>query len=508
MKKALLILILCAVAVLSFAQQETFDVITYSAPNGWKKEAGESTVSYTLFNNKNNSWCRINLVKSTVSKGSIEKDFESEWQEMVVKSYQPATAPQTNEIQEVNGWKTKAGGAVFTSNGSQAMVFLTTATGFNRCASIIATTNSQEYLKNIETILASITLIKIEAVTIPQAIANNDKNSITGTWSAYASDSSNYRIQNGIVNYTTRQYTFNNDGTYIFVSKTFDPLVSNILLGKENGVFEMSAGMVTITPKKSVLEAWSKKNDRDEWGKLINSQNSTLEKVAYRITKHYFEGTKNWNLVMQADKPTKRDGPHSNNKTFTNAWYYGTISFNKKIIELPPGKKIISPETAPLTTVNNTGIVGSWGVATTMASAYMMNVSEGSITTQYTFNNNGTYSFYIKTFQYQLDKLLLTRETGTYQTNGNSLTVTPQKSVVEAWSRKDGTDNWGRLLSTSKADLEKVSYTFSIENFGLGNVLILKAGKPTKRDGNFNNSAKDAWFYPATSGVNFLLPPN
>ena len=126
--------------------------------------------------------------------------------------------------------------------------------------------------------------------------------------------------------------------------------------------------------------------------------------------------------------------------------------------------------------------------------------------TQYTFDANGTYSFYIKTFRYQLDKLLLTRETGVYQISGNNITLSPQKSVIESWNKKNGTDDWGELLSSQKKELEKTTYRFSIRILS-GPVLVLEAGQVTKRDGPFNNSDNDAWFYPSKSGLELIKLP-
>jgi hypothetical protein len=47
-----------------------------------------------------------------------------------------------------------------------------------------------------------------------------------------------------------------------------------------------------------------------------------LTPVTYRYTFHYFEGLNEWNLVLQAETETQRDGPFSSNDTFVNAWYY------------------------------------------------------------------------------------------------------------------------------------------------------------------------------------------
>lgn len=90
MKKLFLLCIVCTTAIISFAQKETYDLITYSPPKGWSRDATETITSFTIINKKNNGWCRINIVKSTVSKGSIEQDFESEWQNLIVKNYNPA----------------------------------------------------------------------------------------------------------------------------------------------------------------------------------------------------------------------------------------------------------------------------------------------------------------------------------------------------------------------------------------------------------------------------------
>jgi hypothetical protein len=318
------------------AQKETFDIITYSPPAGWKKEVTENIIIYTGINNTNKTWCRIGIVKSTVSKGNIEVDFESEWQGLVVKNYKPADVPKLNAVHETDGWKIKEGITKFKFNNADALAMLTTISGFDRCASIVITTSSQDYLKDIDVFLTSVEYKKMKSATQPASTGNNgDNTSIIGTWGANASDQSSFRVNNGVMNYITRQYTFNVNGTYSFVSKAYDPLLDKILLGKENGTYRISGNNLTIIPGQSVLEAWSKKDGRDEWGKLINTQNMTLEKVTYTFNKHYSAGNQKWNLVMQADNVTRRDGPFSGNTTFAKAWYYDPVSANNKVIELP-----------------------------------------------------------------------------------------------------------------------------------------------------------------------------
>ncbi|MEO5564288.1 MAG: lipocalin family protein [Chitinophagaceae bacterium] len=155
---------------------------------------------------------------------------------------------------------------------------------------------------------------------------------------------------------------------------------------------------------------------------------------------------------------------------------------------------------------NNASVTGLWGVSSTTASYYNVSINEGSIVKQYKFNADGTYSFTIKTFQYLLTNLLLTRETGTYKISGNTITISPLKSATEAWTKKNG-DDWGKLVSTQKRPLEKTTYNFSVEDYGLGLVLVMKAGSVTKRDGPFNNSNKDSWTYPAKSEIERIKLP-
>lgn len=337
MKSITFLLLLTFFSDCLFAQKETFDIITYTPPINWKKEVTENVISYTITNETTQNWSRINIVKSTTSKGSIEQDFESEWQELIVKNYKPTQAPMLNERSETKGWKIKAGASKFAFNQNEAIVFLTTASGYNRCTSIVATTNSLDYLKDIETLLASVDLTKPDIVTAQSQNTKDDENSILGTWGKTRSINPSYQdaYATSAAGYTADQYSFNANGTYHFVSKTFGMSMAKILLVKETGTYQISGNHVTVIPQESVIEAWSKKDGGDKWGQLISSQKRTLEKTTYQFTKYYFSGIQVWNLVLQNNTSTQRDGPYSNNKTFANAWYYSPLSANNMVIALP-----------------------------------------------------------------------------------------------------------------------------------------------------------------------------
>jgi hypothetical protein len=186
MKKPYLFLIFCLSVTNLFAQKEAFDLFAYTPPAGWKKEVTENIIIYTHINNETKSWCRIGIVKSTISKGSIEADFKSEWQDLIVKNYNPSEAPVLNEVHETDGWKIKEGVAKFKFNNADAQAMLTTISGFDRCASIVVTINSPEYLEEIDAFLTSVDFKTMETTTQPALAGNN------AAWNGFSFTTTNF----------------------------------------------------------------------------------------------------------------------------------------------------------------------------------------------------------------------------------------------------------------------------------------------------------------------------
>jgi len=362
--KSLASIILLGLATLSFAQQkESFDIATYTVPADWKKTNNTNNViSYAITNNLKGTYCQIGIYASTTSKGSLQADFESEWETLVVKTYKPSTKPELVPSTSENGWQAQGGTAPFEFNGGQSIAMLVTMSGYNRCVSIVILTNTVDYQSEIEKFLDSVDLIKIETTSKPTN-STTENTPIVGIWTMTSSDQSSYRVNNGVMNYIVRQYTLNENDTYSFITKTFDPLMDKILLRKENGIYQINANNIIITPQKSVLEAWSKKDGADEWGNLLNTQNIPLEIVTYQFTKHYFSGIDQWSLVLQSDKATQRDGSFSSNSSFSNAYYYSPISPNHPVIEYPGSQVAIQETEKPL--VSSPAIKSSFAFNTT-----------------------------------------------------------------------------------------------------------------------------------------------
>lgn len=339
MKFFIVLLISVLSSTCLFAQKETLDLTTYTIPKGWKKTNNTaSVVCYAITNNQKGTYCQIGVYASTTSRGSLQADFESEWQELVVKPYKPTTKPELQPAVSENGWDVQSGVAPFEFSGGQSVAMLVTASSHGRCMSIVILTNTEDYQSEIKNFLESVDLKKVEAN--PQTANNtSDNNSILGIWTMSASDQSSFRMNNGVMNYIIRQYTLNENGTYTYITKTFDPLMDKILLGKENGTYQISGNSLTIIPQKSVLEAWSKKDNADKWGKFLTTQNIALEKVTYQFTRYYMSGIQEWNLILQTGAPTKREGSFSNT-SFGNAYIYSPISTSHPLVELPAGQPV------------------------------------------------------------------------------------------------------------------------------------------------------------------------
>jgi hypothetical protein len=341
MKKAILLCVFCVsvAIVLSpvkvFAQKETFDLTTYIAPKGWKKQPAEATVQFTKENTAKGTYCLITLYKAVPGTANSKENFDMAWASLVKEMVTVSTTPEMQPATTENGWEAQSGYAPFESDGNKGVVMLVTSSAIRKMVNIIILTNTDEYEKQMTGFLESVSLKKQEVNTQQTQIpANNNNNAaIIGTWGI--SMVVPYRSgTEGTAGSNIRQYTFNANGTYYFYIKTFRYRYDKLLLTREYGTYQISGNNITISPQKSVIESWSKKDGTDKWGNLLSSQNKTLEKITYQFSKQYFSGIQEWNLVLQANQETERDGHFNGGSAFSNAWLYSTPC-NKCLIDLP-----------------------------------------------------------------------------------------------------------------------------------------------------------------------------
>ena len=333
-----IVLLITIVGTVPAQAPETFDIATFRSPAGWKKQATADSVQ--LSTSAGDDFCLITLFKALPVLGGSSENFKSSWDTLVKEVVTPLSAPDMQPAEDKDGWEISSGFAPFEKEGTKGVVILVNATGFGQMVNVMVLTNTQAYENQIAAFLNSVNLKKPAVVQRPMPTTQApvpSENSIVGTWGQNVGASMTYGdpVAAGMAGYGKYQYTFNADGSYNFVAKTFRMSYDKIILVVENGTYQISGDSLSIKPQKSVIQAWSKLNGGDGWGRMLSTQARKLEPVTYKFTKHYFSGIDEWNLVLQADRPTERDGAFSTFTLFPNAWYYKPISANNPVIVLP-----------------------------------------------------------------------------------------------------------------------------------------------------------------------------
>lgn len=339
--KLFLTYLLLLFSVPVFAQSvHSFDIVSFSLASTWKKEAQQDWLAYRVENPAKKTYARILLYPSLPSSGNPETDFQKEWNDLIVSNYKPEQTIEESLSDYKDGWKAKIRVAPFVHNQVNQAVILLMLTDGKKKMSMVFLTNTEEFQKDFEDFGSSLKFASAPVqsaptapttqVSGPPASVSNPKapvqidQKLIGKWNRSASVSPLFAnaAEWGTSGYTTCRYEFFADGTYQYTERNFGFAYEDIILVRESGQYSADAGVLTISPANTQIERYGKKNGVDELGNLKEKKSRTPEKVAYRYQFHYFEGIGEWNLVLQADRPTQRDGNFSSNTTFPNAWYF------------------------------------------------------------------------------------------------------------------------------------------------------------------------------------------
>lgn len=160
MKKLFVLTISTFFSILMHAQTQTFDIASFSAPEGWQRTDSTGIISFHDARTSNGltSFCQISLYSSRKSSGSPAKDFSTSWNELVAKPGKIKTRPQTQTEKTDDGWTVVSGSTNLTMQGVTFTCLLLTTTGFNRTMTIQINVAGQEYTDIIQSFLQSLTL--------------------------------------------------------------------------------------------------------------------------------------------------------------------------------------------------------------------------------------------------------------------------------------------------------------------------------------------------------------
>jgi hypothetical protein len=75
----------------AFAQQETYDVVSYTIPKGWQKQQVQGGVQLFVTDNTNGGYAIAIITQAMPSTGSANDDFKSQWKSLLVNTVNSIT---------------------------------------------------------------------------------------------------------------------------------------------------------------------------------------------------------------------------------------------------------------------------------------------------------------------------------------------------------------------------------------------------------------------------------
>jgi hypothetical protein len=179
-------------SIQAFSQTEKFDIATYTLPKDFKKDAKPGVVNYINTNSAKGTFCIITLYASAASTGDAQKDFNNEWNELVVTPYKAEANPKT-ETQKIadarlngsvgQGWEAVTGATAVKVDGNDVYIILTVICGFGKTMSIRTSLNDLTYIAQIDALMETMKLDKTKTITVnntQQPAGNTTTNSGTG----------------------------------------------------------------------------------------------------------------------------------------------------------------------------------------------------------------------------------------------------------------------------------------------------------------------------------------
>ena len=334
--------------LISFAQQETYDVVSYTIPKGWQKQQVNGGVQLFVTDNTNGGYAIAIITQSMATTGSASDDFNSQWKSLLVNTVNSITQPKMEGLVQDEGWEILTGTGNYVDRGVKGLATLVTATGGQQTAAVVLMTNTQQYENDLLTFINSLSLKKLEQESTPvvntQPSSAPGKNSIVGLWHSYLNETSGYlnNMPQYTAGYFRKEYTFKADGTYEYRLNNWSVNMKDIQFAYEAGTWVLSGTNLTLTPARGKSGWWSKaaSNRTNEWGKLVKESDYKLEKQTYTFNIEYFSGSDDYTIVLRSTRPTQRDGGNFNAAGEPLEFRYTFRKEFGSLIDNPPGFKM------------------------------------------------------------------------------------------------------------------------------------------------------------------------
>jgi len=212
----LFVLLLLLAVSTAAAQTQTFDAVSFTPPPGWAAAQDRDHVTFTLIDSAARTYTMLAVYNSTPGSGNAERDFSSEWNELVGKSFSAGSAPRSSAGQSRAGLPFREGAAqVRQQNGQPAYVRLLVFPAGQRRFSVMLVATNEKALQarqpEVQSFVDSLRLASPSAATAKPAepVGGSAKprpgSGITGVWMGFKTYVGDYEPH-------PRWYTFYDDG--------------------------------------------------------------------------------------------------------------------------------------------------------------------------------------------------------------------------------------------------------------------------------------------------------
>lgn len=165
--KRLIILAFLLATIDILAQPETFDIVTFTAPDSWLKKIAKEGVQLSKEDTATGAYCVITLFKSTPATANAKENFELAWTSLVKDMIQVDTMPAMEQSTTDDGREVVTGHTNFERDGIKGVAILINSSGSGNMVNVIILTNTDIYEQAIGVFLQSIEIKKPEAVAPP-----------------------------------------------------------------------------------------------------------------------------------------------------------------------------------------------------------------------------------------------------------------------------------------------------------------------------------------------------
>lgn len=212
----LFVLVLLSASSAAVAQTQTFDAVSFTPPPGWAAAQDRDHVTFTFIDSAARTYVMLAVYNSTLGSGDAERDFSSEWNEVVAKSFSAGSAPRSTTGQSRAGLKFREGSAqVRQQNGQPSYVRLLVFSADGRCFSVMLVATNEKALQSrqaeVQSFIDSLRPASPSGTSArPQepvqgSAAPRSGSGITGVWMGFKTYVGDYEPH-------ARWYTFYDDG--------------------------------------------------------------------------------------------------------------------------------------------------------------------------------------------------------------------------------------------------------------------------------------------------------